>query len=421
MASQLFDFLANSYTSYHVAENAKAYLCDYGFVQLPETEDWELEEGGKYFLVRGGAVIAFTIGNMDDFSFKIVASHTDSPALKLKENAIMKTEAYQKLNVEQYGGGIWYSFFDRPLKIAGAVVTEENGKISRETVVSDYTVVIPSVAVHMNRGVNEGFAVNAQTDLLPLLSLQGGENYLQRLADGNVVSADLYLVNAESPYTFGINNEFVASPRIDNLTSVFASLEALTAHAESGGICVAALFDNEEIGSHTMQGAGGDFLENTLRRITYSLKLDENEFYKAVAGSFMISLDNAHAVHPNHPEKSDPTNRPVLGGGVVIKSHASKAYTTDAMSAAVVKTVLEKAGVKYQSFFNRSDVRSGGTLGVISQSRMSMLCADLGLAQLAMHSACECFATADYEEITNGLTAFYSSDISIKDGTANVR
>ena len=393
MASQLFDFLANSYTSYHAVENAKAYLAQFGFIQLHETEDWEIVEGGKYFVERGGAMIAFTVGNLDEFSFKIIASHTDSPALKLKENAVMKTEAYEKLNVEKYGGGIWYSFFDRPLKIAGAIVTQENGELSRETVVSNYTVVIPSVAVHMNRNVNEQFSVNAQVDLLPLLALQGGENYLSRITEKEVVSADLYLVNADMPYSFGLNEEFVASPRIDNLTSVFASLQALTAHAESNGICVAALFDNEEIGSNTMQGAGGDLMENALRRLTFSLKLDENEFYKAVAGSCMISLDNAHAVHPNHPEKSDPTNRPVMGGGIVVKSHASKAYTTDAMSSAIVKTVFEKAGAKYQYFFNRSDVRSGGTLGVISQSRMSVLCADLGIAQRTGRCSPSCIST----------------------------
>jgi aspartyl aminopeptidase len=228
-----------------------------------------------------------------------------------------------------------------------------------------------------------------------------------------VVSYDLYAVNADRPYTFGLNGEFLASPRIDNLTSVYSSLESLIAHAQSGGICVAACLDNEEVGSQTLQGAGGDFLENILRRIAYSLKVDDNEYYKALASSFLISLDNAHAMHPNHPEKCDPTNKTVLGGGVVIKSHGNKAYTTDALSSAVVKRIFDKAGVKYQTFFNRSDMRSGGTLGAISLSHVGILSADLGLAQLAMHSACECFAKADYAQLIDGLTAYYSSEILV--------
>jgi aspartyl aminopeptidase len=191
-------------------------------------------------------------------------------------------------------------------------------------------------------------------------------------------------------------------------------LQALIDHAEnSAGICVAALFDNEEIGSNTSQGAAGDFLENTLRRITYTLNLDECELYKVLATSVLVSVDNAHGVHPNHPEKADPTNRPTLGGGVVIKHHAGKAYTTDAMSAAIMQTVCNRAGVEYQNFFNRSDVRSGSTLGVISQARVSMLAVDIGIAQLAMHSANECFAITDYDAMQTALTAFYSSSITV--------
>ncbi|MBQ8374733.1 MAG: M18 family aminopeptidase, partial [Clostridia bacterium] len=407
MVSQLIDFLKSSYTAYQAVENAKAYLSENGFVALPETDDWNLEENGKYFIERGGSsLIAFCVGNLDEFSFKIIASHSDSPALKLKENALQRVENYEKLNAEPYGGGVWYSFFDRPLKIAGRIVKRENGALKCETVVSDYTLTIPSQAIHINREANEKFAVNAQADLAPLLSLSGGENYLSALCGGEAISYDLYLVNADAPYTFGLNGEFIASPRIDNLTSVFSSVQALCSSAQSGGISMAAIFDSEEIGSRTAQGAGGDLLETVLKRIAYSLKLDENEFYKAIASSFMISLDNAHALHPNHPEKSDPTNKTLMGGGVVIKSHANKAYATDALSAAIVKTVFTNAGVKYQTFFNRSDMRSGSTLGVIAQSRTSILCADLGLAQLAMHSANECFAKSDFEELVNGLTAF---------------
>ena len=409
---ELTEFLENSLTAYHAKEQARQTLLKNGFTALSETEDFELVEGGKYFVERGASLIAFTVGGLDRFSYKIVASHVDSPALKLKENPVKRTENCAVLNVEPYGGGVWYSFFDRPLKIAGRVVKNDDGHIYAETVESPFLVTVPSLAVHQNRGVNEGFAVNAQTDLLPLLSLAGGESeWLEKLAgETRVLSHDLFIVNAEKPYTFGVNNEFLASPRIDNLTSVCGSLEALLGKAESDGVCVAALMHHEEVGSHSTQGAGGDFLENVLRRIAYALRFDDNEFYKALASSFFLSVDNAHALHPNHPEKSDPTNKTLLGGGVVIKSHAGGAYVTDAVSSAIVKTVLEKAGVSYQSFFNRSDARSGSTLGVAALTRLGISGADIGLAQLAMHSACECFAASDYIELVNGLTAFYSSD-----------
>ena len=218
---QLIDFLKESYTAYHAVKNAEEMLLSEGFVKLSEGGDWYVEEGGKYFVSRGGSsLIAFTVGALDGgLSFKIAASHADSPALKLKDNAIFKTESYEKLNVEGYGGGIWYSFFDRPLKIAGRIAAEENGKIRAKTVTSDYFVTIPSVAVHQNRGVNDGFQINAQTDLCPLYSLaeQGGD-LLSSLSPSPVLSYDLFLVNGQDPYVFGRNGEFLASPRIDNLT-----------------------------------------------------------------------------------------------------------------------------------------------------------------------------------------------------------
>lgn len=419
----LTEFLENSLTAYHAKENARSALLKNGFTPLSETEDFEIVEGGKYFVERGASLIAFTVGGLDRFSYKIVASHVDSPALKLKENPVKRTENCAVLNVEPYGGGIWYSFFDRPLKIAGQVVKSNGGRVEAETVESPFSVCIPSLAIHQNRGVNESFAVNAQVDLLPLLSLASEKSeWLEKIAgEDRVLSHDLFIVSNEKPYTFGVNDEFLSSPRIDNLTSVYASLEALMSKADVGGVCVAALMHHEEIGSHTAQGAGGDFLENVLRRIAYALRFDDNEFYKALATSFFLSVDNAHALHPNHPEKSDPTNKTLLGGGVVIKSHAGGAYVTDAISSAVVKTVFEKAGVTYQNFFNRSDVRSGSTMGVSALTRLGIAGADIGLAQLAMHSACECFASSDYIGLLNGLTAFYSSDFIAENGGFIIR
>lgn len=419
----LKEFLKNSYTAYHAVDNAKKLLQENGFSQLFENEDWNIAEGGKYFLVRNGSsLIAFTVGSLDDFNYKIAASHTDSPALKLKEHPEKRSGAYVSLNVETYGGGLWYSFFDRPLKLAGRVVKREGAVLKEETVESDFLVSIPSLAIHQNRGANEGFAINPQVDLLPLYALGGEErNAVEKIAGSGVVAYDLYAVNADLPYSFGVNDEFFASPRIDNLSSVYASLIALCSHAESDGVCVAAIFDNEETGSLSLQGADGDLMENTLRRIAYALRFDDNEYYKALANSFMLSVDNAHAAHPHHPEKADPTNEVKLGGGVVIKAHANKAYITDATSAAVVKTVFENAGVKYQTFFNRSDVRSGSTLGASATRHVSVHGADIGIAQLAMHSACECFAIADYEAMVNGLSAYFASSIEFNDGNVIIK
>ena len=406
-------FLEKSYTAFHAVENAKALLDGQGFTPLSETDDWALEEGGKYYVTRDGAMIAFTVGSLSDFSYKIVASHTDSPALKLKENPVQKSAFYATLNVETYGGGLWYSFLDKPLKIAGRVVKRDGNRLVMENVLSPFTVSIPSLAIHQNRDANDKLALNPQVDLQALIGMAGGvenhETLIEKIAGENVVSYDLYLVNADMPYSFGLNDDFLASPRIDNLTSVFASLNTLSPSEERVGICVAACLDNEEIGNNTAQGAGGNFLESVLRRIAYSFRFDDNEYYKALGNSFLLSVDNAHAVHPNHPEKSDTTNKTVMGGGVVIKNHANKAYVTDALSSAIVKTVFDNANVKYQVFFNRSDVRSGGTLGTQIARDFGIPGVDIGLAQLAMHSSCECFKKSDYAEMEKGLTAFYSA------------
>lgn len=423
MIGKLTEFLKSSLTAYQACENVAAELTQNGFERLLETEDWAIREGGKYFVVRGGSgLIAFTVGSLDGFSYKIAASHVDSPALKLKENAVKSSGVGAVLNVETYGGGLWYSYLDRPLRIAGRVIKREGETLKAYNVEAPFLVTIPSLAVHMNRGANDGFAIDPQTDLLPLAGLENGlsmKELLEKIAGEGVIAHDLYLVNGESPYSFGVADEFLAAPRIDNLTSVYASIQALLSHAESDGVCVAACLDNEETGSLSAQGADGDFLENVLRRIAYALRFDDNEYYKALAGSFMLSLDNAHAKHPNHPEKSDPTNETKLGGGVVVKQHANRAYITDAESAAVVKTVLDNAGVRYQSFFNRSNMRSGSTLGAAALRHVGVPGADIGLAQLAMHSACECFAKADYEQLVKGVAAYFAATIErTEDGIA---
>lgn len=417
MVTKLANFLDTSYTAFHAVENAKKLLLAKGFSALSEREVWKLEKGGKYFVERGdSALISFTLDNVDELVYKIIASHTDSPALKIKDSPLLKCENYYKLNVEKYGGGILYSFLDRPLKIAGRVVTNNEGTIQSETITSDYTVTIPSLAIHMNRSVNDGAPLNAQVDMCPLFTFANEPvDFIKTLTDKPVYSYDLYLVNDQKSYEFGINGEFLGAPRIDNLSSVFSSLTALTETKNTNGICVTACLDNEEIGNQSAQGSAGDFLENTLKRIAYSLGFNEESYVQALAKSFLLSLDVAHAVHPNHPEKHDPSNRTMLGGGVAIKYNANLSYVTDGKSSAVIKALFDKTNVKYQSFFSRSDMPCGSTLGRSFITRVGMLGVDIGLPQLAMHSACESFAKSDYFELVKGLSAFYQVKIDITD------
>lgn len=406
-------FLGEAYTAWQAVELAEALLRKNGFVRLAEHEPWELERDGKYYVTRGGsALIAFTAGEGE--GYKIVASHTDSPCFKLKENAALSDERCTRLNAEPYGGGLNYTFFDRPLKLAGRAVYEDGDRLVAKNFASDFHVVIPSLAIHMNREANEKFAPNPQTEL-PLLGL-GKQDFNKLLNDP--VSADIFAVCAEKPFSCGAENELLCSPRIDNLTSVYASLSAIL--SPSSGKCVLACLDSEEIGSRTRQGAGSGFLASVLKRISRALGKTEEEHERELCTSLLLSMDNAHATHPNHPEKHDPTNRTELGGGVVIKGHAGGAYTTDAVTSALVKKIFDRAGVKRQSFYNRSDMRSGSTLGAISLGQVSVPSVDIGIAQLAMHSAVETIAKSDYLEAVRALQSFFASKIQITEESVTV-
>lgn len=413
--SGLPEFLENSYTAYQAAEGARALLTAQGFCELDERAPWKIEPRGKYFVVRGGsAVIAFTGGDAKE-GFKIVASHTDSPCFKLKENAALSDGTYTRLNTEPYGGGLWYTFFDRPLRLAGRVVREEDGALKAQSFVSAFTVSLPSLAVHLNRDANEKFAPNLQENL-PLLTL-GGKALAELL--GSPVSYDLFAACAEKPYLWGAENEFFSAPRLDNLASVYASLHTLS-QSRTAGVCVAACLDSEEIGSRTRTGAASDFLRAVLTRIAEAQGLTQAEYCAALAASFCISLDNAQGFHPNYPAKFDPADRAYLGKGVALKAHANGAYATDALSAAVVKTVFRRAGAPLQTFYNRSDMRSGSTLGTISLGQAGVLTADIGLPQLAMHSAVETIACADYAALEAGLSAFWQSALRIDGDRAEI-
>ena len=407
---ELQAFLGDAYTAWQAVEAAETLLQKNGFTRLAESERWELKKDGKYYVTRGGsALVAFTTG--DGEGYKIVASHTDSPCFKLKENAALSDERYTRLNTEPYGGALNYTFFDRPLKLAGRAVYEDGDGLVAKNFVSDFNVVIPSLAIHMNRDANDKFAPDPQTEL-PLLGL--GKHDLEKLL-GNPVSTDIFAVCAQTPFSCGAEDELLCSPRLDNLTSVYASLSAIL--SPTSGKCVAACLDSEEIGSRTRQGAGSNFLASVLKRISLALGKTEEEHERELCASFLLSMDNAHAAHPNHPEKHDPTNRTALGNGVVIKGHAGGAYTTDALTSAAVKKIFDRAGVKHQSFYNRSDMRSGSTLGAISLGQVSVPSVDIGIAQLAMHSAVETIAKSDYLEAINALQAFFASSVQIKDET----
>ncbi len=408
------EFTQQSYTAYHSAANVVEMLRENGFTELKQSEKWTIEKGRGYFTVAdGSAVIAFKAGSEN---FNIVAAHTDSPCFKLKGSPEMKDGYYVRLNTEAYGGGLYYTFLDRPLKIAGRIVTlDGHGVIRTKNVVSDFNVTIPSLAVHMNREANKSLALNPQVDTLPLISEGKEADVVKALSEKvisngeRVIDSDLFVVSDTAPYTYGMNGEFLASPRLDDLCGIYGEIQALI-NSKGTSTCVAACLDNEEVGSSTKQGAGGTFLKHTLKRVAEAL--DYDDFKCSLASSFMVSMDNAHSFHPSHPEKNDPTTKPVMNGGIVIKHHGNQNYTTDAVSSSVVKTVFNRNDVKYQDFYMRSDLPCGGTLGAISSRQLSIRSVDIGLAQLAMHSACETIGSSDMDSLIKGLTAFYNAKIT---------
>ncbi len=406
----LTDFLDRGKTAYHAAEEAAIFLEKQDYVRLAEGERWALSRGGKYYVMRNGSsLIAFAIGEKPG-GFRIVASHLDSPALKIKGNPVTCVGGAAKLNTAPYGGALYYSWLDIPLSVAGRVVRRIGNTLRTETVTDSKILVIPSLAIHMQREANKSLALNPQIDLSPILSLS--ENAIVPLGsgEGTLLDADLFLVNASKPYFAGLEEELLVSPRIDDLASAFASLEALNV-CGNAGVSLSYLADNEEIGSRTKQGAGSDFLKSVLSRIAVSLGEEETAM---LANSFFVSADNAHAIHPNHPEKSDPTNPVTLGGGVVIKYHAGGNYTTDAISAAIFKSILDDSSVPHQDFYMRSDMPCGSTLGAISSLSVSIPSVDIGIAQLAMHSATETMACEDYLHLRAAMRAFYRTEIAVE-------
>ncbi len=425
----LLTFIENSPTAFHAVDSAAKMLDEAGFTRLNESDAWELVPGGKYYVTRNlSSILAFRIPETYTESFLITASHTDSPTYKLKtEYEVEAFGKYVKFNVESYGGMIHSSWLDRPLSVAGRVIVRENGKFTARLVKIDRDLVlIPNVAVHQSRTINNGFVYNVATDLMPLFSAKDGKGGLKKMIAGelscnpdDITVSDLYLYNRTPASVWGADNEFFSCPRIDNLQCAYTTLRGfLNAADECKSLAVYSAFDNEETGSSTKQGANSQFLFDTLSRICESLNLD---LRRVLASSFMVSADNGHAKHPNHPEFSDGQNAPHINEGVVIKSNAAQKYTTDAISAAIFSEICRRADVPVQLFANRSDMGGGSTLGSISNTNVALNTVDIGLAQLAMHSSYETGGCADTLYMIRAITEFYKSVITTDgDGMYNI-
>lgn len=417
-AEQLFAFIEKGVSCFHVVENIKQELIKEGYTELSEKQEWTLQEEGKYFVIRGGSSIAAFVmpkGNLK--GFHMVAAHSDSPTFKIKENPEIEVEEqYTKLNCEKYGGMILSTWLDRPLSVAGQIVVKKEGTFETKLVNVDRDLLmIPNVAIHMNRDMNKGVEYNPQVDMLPLYAGGGKKGSFQEeiaaaagVKKEEILGSDLYLYVREKGRVFGADGDFICAPKLDDLECAYAAVRAVI---ESGAskeyVNMAIVFDNEEVGSGTKQGADSTFLEDILVRVKESQRETETQFLCQLAESFLISADNAHGVHPNHPEKADPTNRPYLNGGIVIKFHGGQKYTTDAFSASVMRDICKRAEVPCQNYFNRSDVLGGSTLGNISTAHISVNSVDIGLAQLAMHSAFETAGAKDVEYLVRALTLFF--------------
>jgi aspartyl aminopeptidase len=421
MNKKLFDYINASPTAYHATAHTASILKNAGYKELFEGDSWKLKSGKGYFVRRNGSsLIAFRTPNIDATGFMITASHSDSPCFKIKENPELADKYYVKLSTEGYGGMIYSSWMDRPLSIAGRVtVKSEKGIEIRLVDFKEPVAIIPNVAIHMNRQVNSGYSYNAAVDMLPLF---GGEKdgfmtavaSLAGVSVDDIITTDLFLYNPQKGYEWG---GYVSAPRLDDLQCAFASLTAFVESADAlvinSAIPVYALFDNEEVGSQTKQGAASTFLYDVLSRVATAIG---KEFNPLVANSFMVSCDNAHACHPNHPEFSDRNHTVHMNDGIVIKYNANQKYTSDAVSVALFKLICEEAKAPTQYYANRADMAGGSTLGNIANTQVSLNTVDIGLAQLAMHSSFETAGKKDTKYMVRALSKFYSKALKATDG-----
>ena len=411
----LMRFLDNSPSVYHAVENLVKELEEKGYTRLSENEKWELSAGGKYYLTRGGsAVLAFRVPQGTPRGFMMSASHSDRPTFKVKENGELSGN-YTRLAVERYGGMLMSTWLDRPLSVAGRVLVETESGVQTKLINIDRDLMmIPNVAIHMNRQANDGYKWNPAVDLLPLMGGKEAKGKLEKLleqaAGGKILGHDLYLYIRQKASVWGVEEEYISSAALDDLECAWGCTRGFLAAEESESIPLLCVFDSEEVGSNSVQGAASMLLPDVLERICAALQLDVKQM---LAQSFMVSADNAHAIHPNHPEYADPGNAPVLGGGVVIKFNASQRYTTDGVSAAIFRKVCAIAGVKTQTYCNRADIPGGSTLGHISLTHVSVPTVDIGLAQLAMHSSFETAAISDALALEAAMAAYYGKSLCV--------
>ena len=417
MNKKLFDFIAKSPTPYHAVKTVCDELSAKGYTELSESKKWDLEVGKGYYVTRNcSSVIAFRVPE-DDFSgFMLTASHCDSPAFKIKENAELADKYYVRLSTEKYGGMLCSTWLDRPLAVAGRITLRtENGISVRLVDTKEPCAIIPNVAIHMNRSANDNMSYNPAVDMLPLFCTGDEKGSFRALIaktagcdEKDILTTDLIVYNPQ----YGTEwNGFISAPRLDDLQCAFGALEAFTSAKKAESLPVYCLFDNEEVGSQTKQGAASTFIACVLERISECLGLSLSEHYGKVANSFMLSCDNAHAVHPNHPEYQDKNHAVYMNEGIVIKYNANQRYTSDAVSAAVFQLVCEETGVPFQRYANRADMPGGSTLGNIANTQVSLNTVDIGLPQLAMHSSYETAGAKDTEYYVKALTCFYGKSI----------
>lgn len=425
VSNELIQFIQSSPSMFHSIDTIRKELESAGFTYLPEASKWNVEKGHDYYTIRNhSSIIAFRVGHeLDNYHFQMCASHSDSPTYKVKTvPELAGPNEYLRLDVEAYGGMIDNTWFDRPLSVAGRVLVQEGNTVTSKLLYIDKDILlIPNVAIHFNREVNNGYKYNRQVDLCPLFS--AGEMkkgaFDQMVADelgvevSQILGKDLFLVCRQPGTVWGYKDEFISSPKLDDLQCAFVSLKAFLNARNEHGVNVYCCFDNEEVGSNTKQGAMSTFLYDVLQRLNGALGMDSEDYYRAVAKSFLVSCDNAHAVHPNHPEKTDAVNCTVLNKGIVLKESANQKYTTDAFSRAVFTKVCNEANVPVQTFANRSDILGGSTLGNLSNTQVSVHAVDFGLAQLAMHSTYETAGVKDTQYAIDALEHFYNSNIDI--------
>lgn len=428
MYDDLVEFLQESVTPFHAAATAESWLRAAGFTRLEEADYWNLEPGKGYYTTRNGSsVVAWRVPDHSIGGWRIVASHSDSPTWKIKTD-IVENDGCRRLSVEGYGGMIMSTWLDRPLTVGGRVIVKtEDGIESRLVCIDRDLLVIPSLAIHFQRDINKGHTFNPQVDMQPLWGPAGSRTLTDLVAEelgvdtADILDSDLQLVTRQAPTQIGPDGEFFMAPRIDDLECAATTLLGfLDAAAETDSACapVWAMLDNEEVGSSSRMGAESSYLRDVLDRIVDAIPHSGQAMHRAMANSFMLSADNAHATHPNFPQKSDPCAPVRLGGGVVLKYNASQKYTTNAVSGAIFRAICEKADVPVQVFTNRADEAGGSTLGNLQSHTLPIPMADIGLAQLAMHSAVETASVADAEAMTKAVTAFYRVHLrALGDGT----